>query len=156
MKIGGLILLAVGVLLLLCAGVCFALYRVFAYSQRGVGRATASLVQAKHKKNVPIYGARHPGGPIGVVGMHKHLSRAVYTYTVEGKAYTLRCQKAVTAKQMPRMVLVLYLKWFPRIVHIPSESFLRMSHDMKALLCLGLAAVCLVYGLCLVSGLGIG
>ena len=156
MKIGGLILLAVGALLLLCAGACFALYRIFAYSQRGVGRATASLVLAKHKKNVPIYGNRHPGGPIGVVGMHKHLSRAVYTYTVEGKEYTFRCQKAVTAKQMPRMFLVLYLKRFPRIVHIPSGNFLQMSYDVNALIFLVSATACLIAGLCLVSGLGIG
>ncbi len=121
----GILSFAIGAVCLVVAGACFAISYLFEHKPEQVGRSTGTLRDAKYKKDVPIYGRSHIGGPIRIVCFIKHLTKAKYDYPVNGKTYRIKDRYFGRLRETPRLVSVAYLKKFPFIAYIkdyPTES----------------------------------
>ena len=101
---GGIFLLLIGMIFVFLAAFFFFLYRDFEKGGGEIGKATASLTQVKCKKNVRTK-----------TTVIKNYSTGTYEYTVNGKTYKIRYESAVTARQMPYIVPVIYFKKIPRL-----------------------------------------
>ena len=145
MHIIGIVLLTVSLGLFLAAGTFCGLYRLFEKRKGLTVRATASLLAATHKKNVPVYGKRTPNGPIRVAMVLNDVSKGVYEYTVGGRNYRIRHTRYVTAKQMPRTVSVLCWKRWPRVAWVMTDT--GPLYDTYALVAGLIGAVSLLGGL---------
>lgn len=144
MKLIGIVLLIVGAMLAVAAGLFFILYRRFEHPHN-TKKITAHLVNVKHKTNVPVYGKRTQGGPLRILTVLKHWSKGVYEYSVDGKRYTIRYVEHVTERQMPRIVSVRYLKKLPRVAYVETDTG-EPSFELCAGVCLCVAILCCVLG----------
>lgn len=109
-----------------------------------VGRAPASLKKTNHKKNVTLYGKDHIGGSIKTMFV-KDMTKGIYVYTVNGKQYNRRLTKFLTtAKQMPYLTSVFYIKCFPRIAYFKDDMPL---YDCYALCILMLSVGSFLFGI---------
>ena len=120
-KLLGIVFISLGILHVLAAGLFFLIYRTFEYNKNRVAKVTASLIDVKHKKDVPVYGQRFFRGPIRVVMIIKNYSKGKYEYQVNQKHYTIRYIEFVTSKQMPRFVSVVYIERFPKIAYVKTD-----------------------------------
>jgi len=141
MRIFGAILLLVGIALILLAAALFWLYGAFENGSGDIGRVTASLKQVKHKKNVRQYVR-------GKTIIIKDLSKGTYEYTVDGKTYKIKYKEFATARQMPYIVTVLYLKTMPKIAHVKTNTSFNLF-DIYAILCAGNSVILIILGLLL-------
>lgn len=121
MQIFAIVFIALGILSFLVAGVFFLIYRMFEYNTNSIAKVTASLIDVKHKKDVPVYGQRFFRGPIRIVMKIKNYSKGLYEYQVNQKRYTLKYVEYVTSKQMPKFVLIVYIKRFPKIAYVKTD-----------------------------------
>ena len=121
MKLLGIVFIFLGILHVLAAGLFFLIYRTFEYNKNSVSKVTASLIDVKHKKDVPVYEQRFFRGPIRVVMKIKNYSKGKYEYQVNQKHYTIRYIEFVTSKQMPRFVSVVYIERFPKIAYVKTD-----------------------------------
>ena len=120
-KLLGIVFISLGILHVLAAGLFFLSYRTFEYNKNRVAKVAASLIDVKHKKDVPVYGQRFFRGPIRVVMIIKNYSKGKYEYQVNHKHYTIRYIEFVTSKQMPRFVSVVYIERFPKIAYVKTD-----------------------------------
>ncbi|MBQ8769499.1 MAG: hypothetical protein IJZ15_07670 [Oscillospiraceae bacterium] len=120
-KLLGIVFISLGILHVLAAGLFFLIYRTFEHNKNSVAKVTASLIDVKHKKDVPVYGQRFFRGPIRVVMKIKNYSKGKYEYQVNQKHYTIRYIEFVTSKQMPRFVSVVYIERFPKIAYVKTD-----------------------------------
>ena len=117
-KLLGVVFVSLGILHVLAAGLFFLIYKTFEHNKNSVAKVTATLIDVKHKKDVPVYGQRFFRGPIRVVMKIKNYSKGKYEYQVNQKHYTIRYIEFVTSKQMPRFVSVVYIERFPKIAYV--------------------------------------
>ncbi len=116
-----IIFISLRVLSSLVAGLFFLLYRMFVYNKNTIDKVTASLIDVKHKKNVPVYGRRFFRRPIRVMMKIKNYSKGKYEYHINQKRYTIQYVGYVTSKQMPKFVSVVYVKRFPKIAYVETD-----------------------------------
>ena len=122
MQIFAIVLISLGILSFLSAGILFFAYRIFAQSKNCVAKATASLMDVRHKKDVPVYGHRFFRGPIRVMMRIENYSRGKYQYEVNQKTYTISYSEHATARQMPKFVSVVYMKRFPKLAYVKTQT----------------------------------
>ncbi len=148
MVVAGLIFITISLVFFLLATVLFIIYRAFERNGDSVGRVTGTQIDVKHKKDVWLWGGRRRDVFL------KHQSTAKYEYRVNGKTYAVKHAEFVTAKQMPRMVSVMYLKRFPKIAYVKDEC-MSPHYDANALLfvCLGVPLLVLGTVILLYTGL---
>ena len=51
----------------------------------------------------------------------KNYSKGNYEYRINQKRYTIQYVEHVTSKQMPKFVLVVYVKRFPKIAYVKTD-----------------------------------
>ena len=120
-KLLGIVFISLGILHVLAAGLFFLIYKTFEHNKNSVAKVTATLIDVKHKKDVPVYGQRFFHGPIQVMMKIKNYSKGKYEYQVNQKHYTIRYIEFVTSKQMPRFVSVVYIERFPKIAYVKTD-----------------------------------
>lgn len=100
-----------------------------------VGHASASLRKTNHKKNVTLYGKDHIGGTIKTMFV-KDMTTGTYVYTINGKQYKRRLTKYLTtARQMPYLTSVFYVKLFPHIAYFKDDFHLYGVYGLCILMC---------------------
>ncbi len=141
-----IVMLAVSGILLIAAALLFWVYRIFEYNPEKTAKVLGVLVEAKYKKDVPVYernGFRAPGRRVMTV---KNMTKGVYGYTVDGKRYRIRFTELVKRKNMPESVWVVYLKAMPRIAYVKSD--VTSPHfEIYAIVALGMAVMTALAGL---------
>ena len=93
------------------AGVFFWVQFIFSRRPKSTAKTGAILREATHKKNVTVRSRR---GSMFI----KHLTKALYIYTVDGVEYGIRGEFHATKRQTPRFVPVVYVKRFPRFAYM--------------------------------------
>ena len=93
------------------AGVFFWVQFIFSRRPKSTAKTGAILREATHKKNVTVRSRR---GSMLI----KHLTKALYIYTVDGVEYGIRGEFHATKRQTPRFVPVVYVKRFPRFAYM--------------------------------------
>ena len=109
----GVALIVIGVFFIMCAALLFYLQYVFDRRPEQTGKAFGYRMGAKQKNDVTIYGRRW-SSPLHI----RHLTKAVYRYTVEEKVYKIRHEHIGTRKETPRTVPIVYWKRFPRFSYV--------------------------------------
>lgn len=147
MIIFGICLISVGIVFLMLAGIFFLLYRTFEHQNNKTAKTGAFLKDVKHKKDVPLVGRRWR-----IVSVIKDQSKGIYKYTVNNKSYKIRYVEFVTLRQMPQIVQVIYLKKFPRIAYVKTDTSLPpfMVHTLVSAV---FAVQFIVFGCLLIFGL---
>lgn len=128
MLILGAILLSLCGAALVVSAAFFCLYRTFEHRPEKLGTTTATLRQTRHKKNVPVYERNGFRAPPRVVMILKNWSKSVYEYTVNNKTRKIHYVDFVKARQMPRTVQVEYLRKFPKIAYVKTDT---NSHNFE-------------------------
>jgi hypothetical protein len=102
-------------------------YYIFEKHPKKTKKVGAILQDAVQKDNVRV------GGYRGTRSLFvKHLTKAVYAYTVEGKTYYIKTTHYLTTKrQTPKFVPVVYLTTHPKYAYIDD---LTSSGEMEYLL----------------------
>lgn len=93
------------------AGVFFWVQFIFSRRPKSTAKTGAILREATHKKNVTVRSRR---GSMFI----KHLTKALYIYTVDGVEYGIRGEFHATKRQTPKFVPVVYVKRFPRFAYM--------------------------------------
>ena len=89
-------------------------YTIFEKEPKKTKKVGAILQDAEQKNNVRVGGYR---GTRAV--FVKHMTKAVYAYTVDEKVYYIRATHyGTTKRQTPRFVPVVYIKTNPRYAYI--------------------------------------
>lgn len=122
MFILGAILLSLCAAAILAATVFFCLYRTFEHRPDKLGTVTATLGQTKHKTDLPVYGKNGFRAPPRVVMILKNWSKSVYEYTVNDKTRKIHYVDFVSARQMPYKVQVEFLRKFPKIAYVKTDT----------------------------------
>ena len=135
----GIVFALVGMLFLFLAAFCFFLYRDLENGGDTVGKATASLTEVKTKKNVRTK-----------TSVIKNFSTGKYEYKVNGKTYVITHDSAVTARQMPYIVPVVYLKIMPSLACVKRMDSLN-PFIIYAIVCALLALEFIFFGIMLMA-----
>lgn len=122
MQIFGTVLMCLGGVALAVACIFFCLWRAFDFGEDRVGTAPGQLRGTKYKRDVPVYEKRSPDGPWHISMIIRHWSRGIYEYRVGEKTYRVRYLNFVRRREMPYLVTVAYLKRFPRISYVRTET----------------------------------
>ena len=141
------LLAILGISAFIIAGLFFIIYKIFENNnQKYIGKASATLGETKYKKDVTIYGSDlyRRCFPIKL----KHYSKSKYNYVVNGKHYKLKYWEASTAKQMPRTLLVVYLKRFPKIAYVKNDISTN-NYDIYAITTLMFGVLFIIFGITL-------
>ena len=128
----------IGILFLLGGAVCLVtgvVFLVVAYifhrRPELTSKTGADLMEATYKENVTRYGRR------GSTLFLRHLTKAIYVFTVRGKDYTVRDEHYGTRKQTPRIIPIVYITKFP-CFHYKNDG---IADDMHLLFSLVLVTV---------------
>ena len=113
---------AIGSASLITAAVLFILHLVFEHKPESLGKSRGFIKSTKQKNNVPVYERSSPKAPRRLTMIIKNLSKSVYEYEVNGRKYRVKYTEAVKASQMPLTVWVVYLKLFPRISYVETDT----------------------------------
>ncbi len=122
--------------MLILATVCFAvsgfsliisllfliLHLIFEHKSESLGKSRGFIKNTKQKNNVPVYERRSPKAPRHLTMIIKNLSKSIYEYEVNERKYRVKYTEAVKASQMPLTVWVVYLKLFPRISYVETDT----------------------------------
>lgn len=110
-----LILIVLGIVFALAAGVCYFLGYLLEHPSAATGEVRAKLVERKHRKNVKIYGYEYGRRFPHRVYFLKDLCKGVYEYTVDGKTYRIKETHYGPPKDQPLTIKITYLRRFPNI-----------------------------------------
>ena len=110
-----LILLSLGILLALAAGVCYFLGYLLEHPSAATGEVRAKLVERSHRKNVKMYDYDYGRKILHRVYFLKDLCKGVYEYTVDGKTYRIKQTHYGPPKDQPLTIKLTYLRRFPNI-----------------------------------------
>ena len=113
---------AIGSASLITAAVLFILHLVFEHKPENLGKSRGFIKSTKQKNNVPVYERSSPKSPRRLTMIIKNLSKSVYEYEVNGRKYRVRYTEPVKASQMPLAATVVYLKHFPRISYVETDT----------------------------------
>lgn len=113
---------AIGGASLITSALFFILRLIFEHKPERLGKSRGFLKSAKQKNNVPVYERSSPNAPRHLAMIIKNLSKSVYEYEVNGRKYRVRYTEPVKASQMPITVSVVYLKSFPRISYVETDT----------------------------------
>lgn len=107
----GILCLAAAVLLIFLGGRRIWVYYIFEKRPKKTKKVGAILQDAEQKDNVRV-GIRRPV-------FVKHMTKAVYAYTVDGKVYYIKTTHYLTTKrQTPKFVPVVYITTHPKYAYI--------------------------------------
>lgn len=146
MRIFGIVLLSIGAISLIVSAILYVLYRIFEYKPAMLGSVSATLRSTEYKRDMPVYEKSGPRAPRRIVMVIQNWSKGRYEYTVNDKKYKLHYVDFVSPRQMPRIVRVVYLKKFPKIAFVKTDT---NSHyfEIYALAALMFAVISAVWGL---------
>ena len=113
---------AAGGLSLIASLLLFVLHLIFEHKPEKLGKSQGFIKNTKQKNNVPVYEKSSPKAPRHTARRIKSLSKSVYEYDVSGRKYRVRYTEPVKASQMPLTVQVVYLKLFPRISYVETDT----------------------------------
>ncbi len=131
---------------LLISAFYFWLYRIFEYKHHKIGKANGILKKTKYKKDVHIYGKNSLNGPWKLITIIKNWSKGLYVYKVNDKQYKIRHIEYVKTREMPLVVQVNYLKIFPRIAYIKTDTNFH-NFDIYSFVALIFAVLFALWGL---------
>ena len=136
---------AIGGVSLIASLLLFILHLIFEHKPEKLGKSRGFLKSTKQKNNVPVYERSSPKAPRHLAMIIKNRSRSVYEYEVNGRKYRVKYTEPVKASQMPITATVVYLKRFPRISYVETDT---NSHNfgIYAFAALMLAAVFVLGG----------
>ena len=136
---------AIGGVSLIASLLLFILHLIFEHKPENLGKSRGFIKSTKQKNNVPVYERSSPKAPRRLTMIIKNLSKSVYEYEVNGKKYRVKYTEPVKASQMPLAATVVYLKHFPRISYVKTDT---NSHNfgIYAFAALMLAAVFVLGG----------
>ena len=112
-----MVLFSLSALFLISSVVFFVLYRIFEYKSHMIEKTRAHLDSTRYRKDVPVYGKRWR-----IAMIIKNYTKGVYIYTAGKKTYKIHYADSITPRQMPKFVQVIYLKRFPSIAWVSTES----------------------------------
>ena len=113
---------AIGGGALIISALFFVLHLIFEYNPERLGKSRGFLKSTKQKSNVSVYERSSPKAPQRLTMIIKNLSKSVYEYEVNGRKYRVRYTDPVKASQMPITATVVYLKRFPRISYVETDT----------------------------------
>ena len=113
---------AIGSASLITAAVLFILHLVFEHKPENLGKSRGFIKSTRQKNNVPVSERSSPKAPRRLTMIIKNLSKSVYEYEVNGRKYRVRYTDPVKASQMPITATVVYLKRFPRISYVETDT----------------------------------
>ena len=113
---------AIGGVSLIASLLLFILHLIFEHKPENLGKSRGFIKSTKQKNNVPVYERSSPKAPRRLTMIIKNLSKSVYEYEVNGKKYRVKYTEPVKASQMPLTVWVVYLKPFPRISYVETDT----------------------------------
>lgn len=113
---------AVGGLSLVTSLLFLILHLIFEHKPEWLGKSRGFIKNTKQKNNVPVYKKSSPKAPRHTAMIIKSLSKSVYEYDVSGRKYRVRYTEPVKASQMPLTVWVVYMKLFPRISYVETDT----------------------------------
>ena len=113
---------AIGGVSLIASLLLFILHLIFEHKPEKLGKSRGFIKSTKQKNNVPVYERSSPKAPRRLSMIVKKLSRSVYEYEVNGKKYRVKYTEPVKASQMPLAATVVYLKHFPRISYVKTDT----------------------------------
>ena len=122
MLILAIVCFAVSGLSLIISLMFFILHLIFEHKPEGLGKTRGYIKNTKQKNNVPVYERRSPKAPRHLTMIIKNLSKSIYEYEVNERKYRVKYTEAVKASQMPLTVWVVYLKLFPRISYVETDT----------------------------------
>ena len=136
---------AIGGVSLIASLLLFILHLIFEHKPENLGKSRGFIKSTKQKNNVPVYERSSPKAPRRLTMIIKNLSKSVYEYEVNGRKYRVKYTELTSASQMPLSVQVIYLKCFPRISYVETNT---NSHNfgIYALVALMLAVVAVLGG----------
>ncbi len=106
--------MGVGIVFLIISGLLFIAFAVMLF--------VSLEFQRRSKNTAGVIGVmtdwRHDKNVRGRRRTYKDVTRATYTYLVNGKEYQRRCSRYVTPKNSPFKVTIVYFKPFPRFSYI--------------------------------------
>ena len=113
---------AIGGVSLIASLLLFILHLIFEHKPENLGKSRGFIKSTKQKNNVPVYERSSPKAPRRLTMIIKNLSKSVYEYEVNGKKYRVKYTEPVKASQMPLAATVVYLKHFPRISYVKTDT----------------------------------
>ena len=113
---------AIGGVSLIASLLLFILHLIFEHKPESLGKSRGFIKSTKQKNNVPVYERSSPKAPRRLTMIIKNLSKSVYEYEVNGKKYCVKYTEPVKASQMPLAATVVYLKHFPRISYVKTDT----------------------------------
>ena len=113
---------AIGGVSLIASLLLFILHLIFEHKPEKLGKSRGFLKSTKQKNNVPVYERSSPKAPRHLAMIIKNMSRSVYEYEVNGRKYRVKYTEPVKASQMPITATVVYLKRFPRISYVKTDT----------------------------------
>lgn len=140
----GILCLGVSVCLIVLGGRCLWAQIIFSKYPKRTKTIGAVLREAEQKNGVRIRTRRLRSVYV------KHLTHAVYVYTVEGVAYFIREPFFGTKRQTPRFVPVVYITASPRFAYVDElASFSDIRYGLKGAILLLWSLICIFLGLAL-------
>ena len=113
---------AIGGVSLIASLLLFILHLIFEHKPENLGKSRGFIKSTKQKNNVPVYERSSPKAPRRLTMIIKNLSKSVYEYEVNGRKYRVKYTEPVKASQMPLAATVVYLKHFPRISYVKTDT----------------------------------
>ena len=113
---------AIGGVSLIASLLLFILHLIFEHKPENLGKSRGFIKSTKQKNNVPVYERSSPKAPRRLTMIIKNLSKSVYEYEVNGKKYRVKYTEPVKASQMPLAATIVYLKHFPRISYVKTDT----------------------------------
>ena len=113
-----IILVSITIIGLIISGYLFCTYIIFHFMPHLTDKIGATVVYKKHKKDVVIRSRRRKT-------VVDHVTKGIYEYKVGEKYYYKRYTHYFTTyNQTPYMVPIVYLKKFPKISYVNSDTSL--------------------------------
>jgi hypothetical protein len=122
MKIFAIVLFSLASVPLIIALFYLTLHVIFEHKPNLIASASGTKTSTKHRKNVLVWGRSGSQGPMHVVAKIKDWSKSVYEYRVNGKTYKVSYVQFVPAGCMAFMEKIIYIKAFPCIAYVESET----------------------------------
>jgi len=112
------------VISLLVAAWYYYLYISFERETDAVAKTLGFRKSTKRKKNVKLYGQKHPGGHHWhVIGIIKDWRKGTYEYVVNNKTYKRHHIAYDDPGGLPYTAPIVYLKRFPKISYVKTDMF---------------------------------
>ncbi len=140
-----IILIAIGIVLALMALASIAIYIIFTKFPQYTVKTYGDRNSTRHKKNATILYVKKINGPIRSYTI-KNLTKTTYKYKAGEKSYNIKLNYFTTPAETDYIVSVIYLKFFPRLAYIESDTIGSFSFLIWGLVSLAISFSCIFVG----------